>query len=218
MRKKLTLCVSIALASGLLAGCVGLKPSEITINYVQNAFEADLASHYGVAFVVDIASFNEKTESREATAVAYPKNDPSLSFSITGYRGHDPEFGSASYYIKDDFEQVLFKKIETDLTSGQSFEIGKGADYELVASNIRSYIEKFRNSLVEYKQGSSFDIYFESNWERAIIPLTLNGKDISEMIILDKGDGKVINYPGGIKLEEYLQLLATGQLEAGMGL
>jgi len=228
MKKRIIFCLLIIVLLGSFTGCGDLDPAKVTKNYVQNRFEGSLRRNYGTEFKVNIISFDENSENREAKAVAYPKKDPSLSFEMTGSIGDDYFFSDSrigsSYHVRYDFNKVLFSKIDKELGGKYSFEIGGNADYEQIASNIRDYMKQLRILLDDYKTGYYLKIYFEEKYKRADIPLTLNGEEVEEKfsdIIIDERNGKVVvdtcqgdnGWLGQLEIEEYIELLAKGQLK-----
>ena len=175
--------------------------------------------------MINITSLDTNSEKRESTAIAYPRNDPTLLFTVTGTIGADYFSASragSSYHVHDDFDDILWEKVNSELSKNQfSFEIGDGADYNQVAANILDYLNQLRLLLDDYKSGDKFNYYFTETHLRGRIPLTLNGDDIEREIIIDSSNGKVVvdtfqsehGWKGELEIEEYLQLLATGQLE-----
>jgi len=228
MLKKIVSLVFLCLLFFIITGCGDLEPSKVTKKYVHNQFEETLIDAFGTDFVINIISFDSKSEKREAIAEAYPKIDSSLKFQIIGSIEADYFKGSkfgTSYHMKHNFDDILWTKIDKELANkGYSFEIGEGANYSLVAANIRNYMMQFRELLDNYKTGRSIEIYFREEYKTATIPLTINGVDVdkySKRISIDDSNGKVIvdksrgayAGQGELEIEEFLQLLATGQLE-----
>ena len=225
MFKKRILSFLLCLLLVIATGCGEIDPSIVDKEYVQNKIEKALKYAYGVDFIVNVTSLDLHSEKKESTATAYPKNDPSLVFEATGYIGDDflsATRAGSSYHIKSNFAGLLWAKINDELNKkGYSFEIGAGADYSLVASNIRDYLKQLRILLNDYKSGNYIKSYFSEEHQRGYIPLTLNMDDIKKEIIIDSSNGKVIidttqsdhGWQGELEVEEYLQLLADGQLE-----
>lgn len=197
----------------IMTGC-GLNVSKVDERYVKSKIEKKLRDYYGTEFIVNIVSFDKNSNVKKSVAEVYPKVDPSLKFDVTG---QIKCFFITYYYLMWDFN--IFDKINNELCSKYSFEIGHNADYNLVADNVRNYLKEFRILINDYKNGERFKKYFDEKYERAEIPFTINGQRLQyinqEEIIIDRSNGKVVvdtnvdNWVGEMELEEYLRLLST---------
>ena len=209
-----------------LVGCGYLEPDEVNEQYILKTFEKKLRSQYGAEFVIKIKSFNKDSERRESVAIAYPKKDPSLMFEISGSIQEDcldaSCFGT-SYHTTNNFGNLLLKSVEEKLNNKYkySLEIGGNADYEKIAGNVLLYLKELKTMLSDYKNGSFFDMYFDDGYLRGYVPLTLNGDVVSKNILIDQDNGKVIidtsqgdhGWQGELEISDYLEYLATGQLD-----
>lgn len=209
----------------MLVGCGYLEPTEVDQDYVRNKFEKDLKRFLGGEFIVQIQEFDEQSELREATAIVYPNNDPSLSFEITGSIKEDCLDAScygSSYHTEGawKFEDILYAKIRNDLAVKYDLEIHDNVDYNLISKNILLYLNDFKSLLSPYKDGTYFDIYFDERFIRGYVPITFNGEIKMVYLVIDSNNDKVVidysqgeyGWVGELEIVDYLKYWVDGRL------
>ena len=208
----------------LLIGCGYLDPNEVDETYVRSILKKELHRLFGNDFVIEMQSFNEESELKEATAVAYPKGEPTLAFEINGSIEDDcieanSCYGS-SYHIKNEsiFEKILLAKILNDLATEYDFKINSRTDYKELSKDILSYLDDFNYKLSPYKEGTYFKSYFEKKHiKRGNIPIVINEEFRRIELIVDSNNDKVVidytsgekGWTGEIKIEDYFKNLVA---------
>ncbi len=209
-----------------IVGCGTLDPDKVTENYVKKEFREQLDrmfSKYGIKYQLEITSFDKNSEGRAASGIVKLKDSFNTVCEITGAIGKDNFDGQTigtSYHVDNTCRIEILSNAERELNNKYSFLINNDTDYEVLASNIKSYIKDLKNLLNEYKDGV-FKYYFDDKYSYAEIDITINNEDIekknyldntNELVIIDFSQGDY-GWHGELELSEYLKLLANGELQ-----
>lgn len=209
-----------------LTGCGYLDPTKVDREYVQEKIEKYLQNSLGGEFFFQIQEFDEQSERREVTAIAYSKDDSSLSFKVTGSIHEnciDASCYGSSYkvMIDDRFEDILLAKISNELYLKYNLKLYDNVDYDELAKNIFLYLKDFRSLLGPYEDGIYFDMYFDEKFMYGYVPIIFNDELKMKLFVIDLNNNKVVidysrgdyGWIGEIEIADYLKYWVDGRLD-----